>query len=78
MNPEAQEVLNKILAKTPEELNEQERAFLKARSSYLKKAQLEEYDSILNPKVEVYVAKKDRKNQTSDNTETVKQDANTE
>lgn len=50
MNPEAQERLNKILAKTPEELNEQEILFLRARRSYLKKSQLEEYDSILNPK----------------------------
>ena len=79
MNPDFQEVLNKILAKTPEELNEQEKAFLRARSSYLKKAQLEEYAEVLAPKQpEVYVSKKERakqENQTSDNTETVKQDA---
>ena len=76
MNPDFQEVLNKILAKTPEELNEQERAFLKARSSYLKKAQLEEYDSILNPKVEVYVAKKDRETKPAKE-QTVKENVNT-
>lgn len=50
MNPEAQEELNKILAKEPETLNEEEIKFLRARSSYLKKAQLEEYDSVLNTK----------------------------
>jgi len=50
MNKEAQEYLNKILAKTPEELNEHEVRFLKARSSYLKKAQLKEYASVLKTK----------------------------
>ena len=65
MNPEAQARLNEILAKTPEELNEQEIGFLRARRSYLKKAQLEEYDNILNPKTKP--AEK----------QTVKQNANT-
>lgn len=50
MNPKAIEYLNKILAKEPGSLTEVEIAFLRARRSYLKKAQLEEYDSILNPK----------------------------
>ena len=63
MNPEAQEVLNKILAKDPSNLTEDDIKFLRARSSYLKASQLEEYDSVLNPKV---------KNQTSEKTETVK------
>jgi len=76
MNPDFQEVLNKILAKTPEELNEQEKAFLRARSSYLKKAQLEEYDSILNPKPEIYVAKKDRETKPAKE-QTVKENVNT-
>lgn len=49
MNPEAQEYLNKILAKSPIELTEDEKGFLRARSSYLKESQLEEYDSVLNP-----------------------------
>ena len=77
MNPESVEVLSKILAKTPEELNEQEKAFLRARSSYLKKAQLEEYAEILTPKVEVYVAKKDRETKPAQK-QTVKQDDNSE
>lgn len=63
MNPEAQEVLNKILAKDPSNLTEDDIKFLRARVSYLKASQLEEYDSVLNPKV---------KNQTSEKTETVK------
>lgn len=62
MNPEAQEVLNKILAKEPTVLTEDEAKFLRARRDYLKKSQLEEYVAVLNPKVE---------NQTSDE-ETVK------
>lgn len=47
MNPEAQEFLDNILKKTPEELNDEEVRFLRARSSYLKKSQLEEYKNIL-------------------------------
>lgn len=50
MNPEAQTVLDEILKKDPEELTEDEVRFLRARRSYLKKSQLEEYDSILNQK----------------------------
>ena len=65
MNTEAQAVLNEILKKEPETLNENDIKFLKARRSYLKKAQLEEYDSILNPKTKP--AQK----------QTVKQNANT-
>lgn len=51
MDKRSQEYLDKILTKVPETLNSEERAFLRARRTYLKKAQLEEYDSILNPKV---------------------------
>lgn len=47
MNPEAQAVLDQILTKSPEELNQEEISFLRARSSYLKKFQLEEYDDVL-------------------------------
>ena len=50
MNPEAQAVLDTILTKNPEELNPEEISFLRARSSYLKKFQLEEYDSVLTTK----------------------------
>lgn len=51
MNPEAKEYLEKILNKTPESLNEHEIRFLKARSGYLKKAQLEEFESVLKVKL---------------------------
>lgn len=47
MNIEAQEYLKTILAKEPEALSFDEREFLRARRSYLKKSQLEEYQSIL-------------------------------
>ena len=65
MDPRSQEYFNQIIAKDPETLNEEEIAFLRARQSYLKKIQLEEYNSILNPKV---------KNQTPEKSETVKED----
>lgn len=51
MDERSQERLNEILKKDPSLLTEEEIAFLRARSSYLKKIQLEEYQSILNPKV---------------------------
>lgn len=41
MNPEAQEKLNKILAKSNESITEADVAFLRARSSYLNEEQLE-------------------------------------
>lgn len=50
MNPEAQEYLNKILAKEPETLTIDEIRFLRARRSYLKNSQLEEYQSVLETK----------------------------
>ena len=53
MDKRTQEYFDKILTKAPGSLNTEEVAFLRARRSYLKKSQLEEYDSILNPKVEV-------------------------
>lgn len=55
MNPEARAYLDKILEKSPNELTDIEIAFLKARSSYLKRAQLDEYAEVLTaskPKVE--------------------------
>ena len=66
MNPEAQEILNKILAKSPESLRPDEIAFLKARRSYLKTSQLEEYESVLETKPpEKEPVKKDAKTQTT-------------
>lgn len=53
MDERSKEYLNKILAKGPQALNSGEVAFLRARRSYLKKSQLEEYDEILFPKKEV-------------------------
>lgn len=50
MNEEAQEILNKILAKNPDELNEVEKDFLRARRDYLKQSQLDEYAKVLNIK----------------------------
>lgn len=50
MNPEAQEQLDKILAKDADELTRDERDFLRARQSYLKKTQVEEYKSVLGAK----------------------------
>lgn len=62
MDQRSQEYLNTILAKDPDVLNQSEISFLRARRDYLKKSQLEEYKSVLSPKV----------NQTSEKTETVK------
>ena len=72
MDPRSQEYFDKILAKSIEELNEDEKGFLRARQSYLKKSQLAEYDDILNPAPSLYISKK---NQTSQ-TEPVKENAN--
>ena len=52
MDKRSQEYFDKLTAKSPESLTDEEVAFLRARRSYLKKSQLEEYDSILNPQVE--------------------------
>jgi len=51
MNPEAEKLLSEIVAKSPETLNADEIAFLKARKSYLKASQLEEFASVLKEKV---------------------------
>lgn len=50
MDQRSQELFDKILTKDPEALNSDEIAFLRARRSYLKKTQLDEYNSILEPK----------------------------
>ena len=55
MNPSAKEYLDKILEKSPESLNELEVKFLRARRSYLKPSQLEEYKEVLEVKEEVKV-----------------------
>ena len=49
MDPKSEEYFNKILKKDSEELDEVEKIFLRARSPYLKKAQLKKYESILKP-----------------------------
>lgn len=50
MNPQAQAELDKILKIEPENLTVDQKAFLKARQGYLKKAQLEEYADVLETK----------------------------
>jgi hypothetical protein len=50
MNPEAQEILNKILLKSPSDLSTDEILFLRARKSYLKPVQVEEYKEVLEEK----------------------------
>lgn len=48
MDKVSQERLDEILSKDPEELNEDQKSFLRARRGYLKKSQLEEYKSVIN------------------------------
>ena len=60
MDERSQAYLNQILSKDPETLTEEEIGFLRARRTYLKAIQLEEYASVLS------------ENQTSNKTETVK------
>lgn len=50
MNPEAQAYLDEILKKAPDTLKPEEIAFLRARESYLKPVQKEEYKEVLNVK----------------------------
>ena len=50
MNEEARAYLDLILTKSPELLTKDEIAFLRARRTYLKPAQLEEYKSVLETK----------------------------
>ncbi len=52
MNPEAVEYLNKVLAKNPSELTTDEILFLRARRTYLKPSQIEEYKEVLEVKTE--------------------------
>lgn len=47
MDAESQQILNDILKKTVHEFTEYDMAFLRARSTYLTKAQRKEYRSIL-------------------------------
>lgn len=65
MNPQAEEYLKKILAKTPQTLTTEEIAFLRARKSYLKQHQIEEFSSILVTKpLETETVKSNAKNKT--------------
>ena len=50
MDKRTQEYFDKLTAKSPESLTDEEKSFLRARNSYLKKAQLEEYQSVLETK----------------------------
>ena len=49
MNPEAQELLQKILNKNPQDLTPDEGVFLRARSTYLNDLQKKTFKSILQP-----------------------------
>lgn len=53
MNPEAQERLDEILKISPQDLTPEQKAFLRARRTYLKESQEEEYAEVLNEKEEV-------------------------
>jgi len=65
MDQRTQEYFDSILKKEPIALNETEIKFLRARSSYLKKAQLEEYESVLYPKETKPVEKQTVKKQNA-------------
>lgn len=52
MDQKSQEIFDSILLKDPDQLSESEIVFLRARRSYLKKAQLQEYKSVLQSKKE--------------------------
>lgn len=67
MDERSKERLTKLVEKTPGELTKDDIGFLRARRSYLTKAQVAEFDDILNPRIE---------NQTSQK-ETVKQNGKT-
>ncbi len=59
MNPQAQALLDAILAKPKAELSKNDKAVLRARRDYLTKKQTEEYKSILKGKNEEPEVKKD-------------------
>ena len=61
MDSESEKHLNEILKKSPNTLNKDEIAFLRARRSYLKPSQLEEYASILNQTSAMEPVKKNAK-----------------
>jgi len=73
LDQRSQEILDTILEKAPDTLNKDDVGFLRARISYLKKAQIEEYDSTLNPKVKKEKAKEES-SQTSEESEPVNKD----
>ena len=50
MDERSQQEFDRIVEKNINDLNQEEIGFLRARRSYLKKAQLEEYKSILEPR----------------------------
>lgn len=59
MDQKSQEYLQSILQKNPRDLNQNEILFLKARRSYVKDSQLEEFKSVL-------FIEESKDNQTSD------------
>jgi hypothetical protein len=53
MNQEAQEVFDRIVALDLHELTDDDKAFLRARASYLSKEQSEKFTSVLKPVIEL-------------------------
>ena len=58
MDERSKETLEKIRAKTVEELRKDEIAFLRARISYLKLDDKDKFKSVLEEKPPVYISKK--------------------
>ena len=50
MDDKSKEILDEILKKAPDTLTPDEVKFLRARRDYLRKIDLEEFDSVINPK----------------------------
>lgn len=61
MDSRSQEYLDSILKKSPSQLTPQEIAFLRARVSYLKDIQKDEYKSVLNQTSKKETVKKNAK-----------------
>ena len=70
MDQKSQEYLNEILTKNPEELSESEIIFLRARRSYLKNTQLDEYKTVLTDKNQTSEEKSEPVKQHAKNSKT--------
>ncbi len=70
MDQKSQEYLSEILTKNPEELSQAEIVFLRARRSYLKNTQLDEYKSVLTDKNQTSEEKSEPVKQHAKNSKT--------